>query len=128
MAQSRIAQESHEHSLTILETLYGYDSFLDSLEVVADMGCGEGLDLDWFATLETRDDPPEPRRYSCYGVDRDTRSFNEKTGNLSNVQLVEADMESYTLPRKIDLMWSHDSFQYVLNPLSTLRHWNSMMN
>jgi hypothetical protein len=37
-------------------------------------------------------------------------------------------MESYLLPRKVDLMWCHDSFQYVLNPLATLRHWNSMMN
>jgi len=128
MAQSRIAKESHEHSLTILETLYGYDSFLDSLEVVADMGCGAGLDLDWFATLETRDEPPEPRNYICYGVDRDVRSFNADTAQLPNVQIVEADMESFLLPRKLDLVWCHDSFQYVLNPLATLRHWNSMMN
>ena len=118
MAQFRSAQESHEHSLTILETIYGYDSFLDSLEVVADMGCGSGLDLDWFARLETRDEPPEPRNYVCYGVDRDVRAFNADTANLPNVQLVEADMESFLLPRKLDLVWCHDSFQYALNPLA----------
>ena len=128
MAQSKSAQESHEHSQQTLDKIYGYDSFLDSLEVVADMGCGSGLDLDWFARLETRDDPPEPRNLLCYGVDRDLRASNTATQARSNVQLVEADMESFLLPRKIDLMWSHDSFQYALNPLATLRHWNSMMN
>ena len=128
MAQFRDTKASHDHSLQTLETIYGYDSFLDSLEVVADMGCGAGLDMKWFATLETRDDPPEPRNYACYAVDRNLKGFDEETGALSNVQLVEADMENYLLPRKVDLMWCHDSFQYVLNPLTTLKHWNSMMN
>lgn len=128
MAQFRNAQESHEHSLKTLEIIYGYDSFLDSLEAVADMGCGSGLDLDWFARLETRDDPPEPRNYISYAVDKDLRSFNEPTKELPNVQLVEGNIEDVILPRKIDLMWSHDSFQYVINPLATLRHWNNLMN
>ena len=48
--------ESHDHSLHTLELIYGYDSFLDSLTRVADIGCGSGFDAQWWATLETRDD------------------------------------------------------------------------
>ena len=57
MALFKNAYASHDHSLEILNMLYGYDSFLDNLKVIADMGCGAGLDTEWWATLETRDDP-----------------------------------------------------------------------
>ena len=39
----RNAYESAEHSRQILDLIFGYDSFLDSLSVVADFGCGAGL-------------------------------------------------------------------------------------
>ena len=128
MVQFKNPQESHNHSKETLDIIYGYDSFLDSLEVVADMGCGRGLDLNWWATIETRDDPPEPRNYICYGVDQDVQHFDTRTKSLPNVVVVQDNIETYTLPRKVDMLWSHDSFQYVTNPLATLKHWNSMMN
>ena len=45
------AYASHDHSRGILDLIYGYDSFLDSLSIVADFGCGAGLDAEWWATL-----------------------------------------------------------------------------
>ena len=128
MVQFKNAQESHEHSLQTLEILYGYDSFLDSLEVVADMGCGRGLDINWWATLETRDDPPEPRNYKCFAVDRNVTRVDPTVAALPNLKVVEQDFENKKLSRKVDLMWSHDSFQYVTNPLHTLKLWNQQMN
>jgi hypothetical protein len=71
-------EESHKHTQFIRELLYQYESFLDSLEVIADFGCGTGLDLEWWATLETRDDPPEPRNYLCYAVDRNTKQVQKE--------------------------------------------------
>jgi len=44
------------HSLPILETIRQYDTFLESLKNVADMGCGTGEDIAWWATLENYDD------------------------------------------------------------------------
>ena len=68
MAPFRNAYDSHEHSLEVLNLLYCYDSFLDNLSVIADMGCGAGFDASWWATLETRDEPPEPRNLSLIHI------------------------------------------------------------
>lgn len=130
MVPFKNAYESHQHSLKTLEVLYGYDSFLDSLEVVADFGCGHGLDTNWWATLETRDDPPEPRNYTVCAVDINLSKFSKETAELKNVHRFEYDFDDGTeiLPRPVDLIWCHDSFQYVINPLTTLKCWNQQMN
>jgi trans-aconitate methyltransferase len=129
MAQFRNAHDSHEHSLQILDLIYLYDSFLDSLSVVADMGCGEGLDVEWWATLETRDDPPEPRNYLVYAIDENVSRLSKEITDLPNVKPIKANFEDPKLtPRKIDLIWSHDTFQYAINPMQTLKQWNEMMS
>lgn len=120
---------SHEHSQEILGLLYGYDSFLDSLEVICDMGCGSGLDAQWWATLETRDDPPEPRQYKIYAVDRDLSRIEPEVRATPGIRWLEKNFEEEgILPQLVDLMWSHNSFQYATNPLNTLAVWNRQMN
>ena len=130
MTQFKNAQESHEHSRKILDILYGYDSFLDSLETVADFGCGAGLDLQWWATLMTRDDPPEPRNYTCYAVDKNVKRILPEVQDLANVRVIEADIDSVDppVPVKIDFIWCHDTFQYITDPLQTLKTWNKQLN
>lgn len=120
---------SHEHSLEILNLLYGYDSFLDSLTVIGDMGCGSGLDAQWWATLETRDDPPEPRNYRVYAVDRALNKIDDEIREIENIRWIEGNFEEYgILPELLDLVWSHNSFQFVTSPLHTLSVWNKQMN
>lgn len=128
MAQFRNAQESHEHSRDVLDMLYQYDTFMDSISVVADMGCGEGLDVNWWATLMTRDDPPEPHDYVVYAIDKNTKSIEPDILKNKNVRVIEGDFEQRLLSRDVDLMWSHDSFQYAMNPLGTLKVWNEQMS
>jgi SAM-dependent methyltransferase len=129
MTQFANSHLSHEHSLEILNLLYGYDSFLDSLTIVADMGCGPGLDAEWWATLETRDDPPEPRNYKVYAVDRKLKQVDESLRTIENIAWLEGDFEQESLlPQLVDLLWSHDSFQYAVNPMNTLAVWNRQMN
>lgn len=124
------AQESHTHSKKVLDVLYGYDSFLDSIERVADFGCGSGLDTKWWATLETRDDPPEPRNYLTYAVDRNLASLDPALKKLPNVHFFEDDFDinGPVLPVPVDLIWCHDTFQYITNPVTTLRAWNEQLN
>ena len=118
--------ESHDHSLRILNIIYGYDTFLDSIEVIADMGCGSGLDMKWWAELETRDDEPRKHNYICYAVDKDPTQIVAELPQ--NVTVVKGNFEEMIISRKIDLLWSHDSFQYSLNPMQTLANWNKQMN
>lgn len=125
------ATESHEHSLETLEILRGYDTFLDSLEKVADFGCGAGLDTKWWATLETRDDPPEPRNYTVYAVDVNPKKITQDVIKLPNVKFCEEDFDTPMdpiVPVPVDFIWCHNVFQYVTNPMSTLANWNSRMN
>jgi hypothetical protein len=90
------------------------------------MGCGSGLDINWWATLETRDETPVPYNYTCYAVDKDLSKLDKILPK--NVIKMEGSFDEKIIPRKIDLIWSHNSFQYSLNPLQTLKTWNEQMS
>jgi SAM-dependent methyltransferase len=128
MDQFRNPTESHAHSLNILKLLYEYDDFMDSLTVIADMGCGSGLDTEWWATLMDRQEPPEPHNYLCYAVDRDITRIDPEILKLGNIKAIQGNFEERVIPRQVDLMWCHDAFQYAIDPLKTLKVWNETMN
>lgn len=130
MAPFKNVYDSHEHSKKTLEILYGYDSFLDSLNYIADLGCGSGLDIAWWAKLETRDDPPEPRNYTCFAVDTNTTKIDPGILSQKNVTVINNDIDNGNpaLPRKVDLIWCHDVFQYLIDPMNSLKSWNNQMN
>jgi SAM-dependent methyltransferase len=128
MALFKNEYASHEHSLEVLNMIYGFDSFLDSITVIADMGCGAGLDVEWWATLQTRDDPPEPRNYHVYAVDQDITTLIPDIAQLPNVNPLAGNFEEPVLPTSADLIWCHDSFQYARDPLKTLANWKNQLN
>lgn len=115
---------SHEHSRETLDLLETYDAFLDSLSVICDMGAGEGMDAAWWASLMTRDDPPLPRDYTVFAVDK---KVDRMLDMPDNVKIIQGDFEQKIIPRTIDLLWCHDAFQYAVNPLNTLKIWNEQM-
>ena len=91
------------------------------------MGCGTGQDITWWATLETRDDPPAPYNYNCFAVDKDASKLN-LIPDLANIRKINKNFNDYPLfPVSIDLMFAHDSLQYSHNPLETLKLWNQSM-
>lgn len=130
MGQFKTPYESHLHSRQTLDIIYQYDSFLDSLEVIADFGCGLGLDAEWWATLHTRDDPPEPRNYLTYAIDKKPNIVNRDIKELPNLHVFEEDFDNsnniFTKPA--DLVWCHDTFQYITNPMQFLKSVNEHMN
>lgn len=120
--------ESHAHSLKVLNTLREYDTFLESLTVIADMGAGAGLDAEWFATLTTRDDDPTPLNYIVYAVDQKIDKLEIDTNLYPNLKPMEGNFEERVVPRQVDLIWSHDSFQYARDPFKTLANWKNTMS
>jgi SAM-dependent methyltransferase len=114
-------------SLSILNTLYEYDDFMDSVDSLVDLGCGDGHDLNWWATRMTRDDSPVPLDIKCVGVDLQDRLCEIK--KLSNVTYQCNNFEDVIpLPNKqpFDILWCFDAFQYCTNPLETLKKWRSI--
>lgn len=121
-------QLADRHSLSILHRIQEYESFLENIKTVCDMGCGTGEDIHWWATLENYDDPPEPYNFKCFAVDKDPGKLAQVPAH-PNIVKVERDFtKQYILPVKMDLMWAHDSLQYSTNPLETLKFWNEAMN
>ena len=121
-------EESHNHSLEVLDLLYQYNDFMDSIDSVCDMGCGTGLDLEWWATRMVEDDDENfiPLEIDCTGID--TKNSINMPGKYDNIEYISTDFETYTTDKKYDIIWCHDSFQYALNPMQTLKNWNSMLD
>lgn len=120
----RNPEESHAHSLQTLNALYEYDDFMSSIDTLVDLGCGSGLDLEWWATRTTRDDDRYPLNIKCIGVDLNAQLPIAK--KYPNITYQSTDFETQIYPIKktlFDVLWCHDSFQYALNPMETLSKW-----
>ena len=123
-------QVSHKHSREILDTIETFYEFMVSVNTVCDMGGGAGLDAEWWVTRET--DPeiestgkPQPYNIKATVIDQiDKLSVSHK-----NLTYLKADMENTGLQSdSFDVITSHDSFQYCLNPVNTLKHWWDLTN
>ena len=120
------ADESHDHSLLTLNQLYEYDDFMRSIKTMADIGCGQGLDLKWWATRTTRDDDATPLDIACTGIDIVDRV--PVAQHHANIVYQRTNFEDTIYPptEKFDVLWCHDSFQYAINPLKTLANWHDI--
>jgi len=123
-------QESHIHSREMLDVIETFYEFMISVNTVADMGGGAGLDAEWWATRETDPDvdttgKAQPLNIKTFVID-DQAKFDVKHSNVTHLKL---DMENTGLDsEQYDVITSHNSFQYALNPISTLRHWWDLCN
>lgn len=120
----RNSEESHAHSLETLNWLYEHDDFMASIDTLIDLGCGTGLDLEWWATRTTRDECPMPLDIKCTGVDLlENLPVAKKYSNIT-YQRNDFEKQIYTpKKKKYDVLWCHDTFQYVVRPLDTLKLW-----
>lgn len=124
----RNPEESHAHSLGVLNELYRHGAFMESVGSLIDLGCGSGLDLEWWATRTTLDDNPQPLNIKCIGVDRHENL--PMAHRYKNISYIPGDFEK-SLPlnnKRFDVVYCHDAFQYVINPFDTLRLWREFTN
>ena len=116
-------EDSHQHSLQVLDYLYEYDDFMASIQTVLDLGCGTGEDLAWWATRTTRDENPQPLNIRCTGVDLAPELPLTNRHNNVFYQSVDFENTISAPPQGFDVLWCHDSFQYAQAPVSTLSNW-----
>ena len=122
----RNADESHQHSLQILNQLGNYEDFMLSIKNLADIGCGSGKDLEWWATRTASDDRATPLNISCQGIDiLDNLAVAKKYPNIT-YQRADFETTLHTPPDKFDVLWCHDTFQYAVNPIQTLINWRTI--
>ena len=122
----RNSEESHQHSLETLDLLYAHSSFMESIATVADLGCGSGLDIEWWATRTVDDGSERPLNIKCQGIDLlpelpVARKHTNMTYQCTNFEDVV-----HPPAGGFDILWSHDSFQYCVNPLETLKKWRDI--
>ena len=118
--------ESHQHSLETLNQLYNYSDFMESIKTMADIGCGSGKDLEWWATRTTNDEYSTPLNIECQGID--ILDKLPVAMSYPNITYQKTDFEGtiYTSKDKFDVLWCHDAFQYAVNPLQTLINWRDI--
>jgi SAM-dependent methyltransferase len=119
-------EASHAHSLSVLETLYQFDDFMQSIQHVADMGCGAGLDMLWWATRTTREQHPRPLNIRCTGID-----LAESCAAVDRHRYISYLPQDFEQPilvhkKRFDVIWCHDAWQYVQDPFCTLRQWRDV--
>ena len=115
------------HSLGTLEIIHQFDDFLGSIRTVADIGCGDGGDTIWWATLTNFEESPKPYNFKVFAVDKDSSKLSQ-IPDLPNIIKINRDFtEPHIFPTDIDFMWAHDCLQFSHNPLETLRFWNESM-
>ena len=115
--------DSHRHSLQVLNALYEYDDFMSSIRTLADLGCGTGDDLAWWATRTTRDDNPQPLNIQCTGIDlAEHLPMAKKHANIT-YQSVDFEGTISAPESGFDILWCHDAFQHCVNPVQTLSRW-----
>jgi SAM-dependent methyltransferase len=126
MVTFKNSQDSHAHSLRVLTDLFEHDDFMESVGHVMDLGCGpEALDLQWWASRTTRDDDPIPLNIKCTGVDRFDNISREATE--AGITYYRRDLETLEQTKhKQDILWCHDVFQYMINPLQCLSNWRRL--
>lgn len=108
-----------------LELLGQNEDFMDSVSIVADMGCGLGQDSHWWATREDSDG--KPRNYFVFAVDKELRIDNHY--RHKNIRVVKEDYTHTSIAKgKVDVVWCANAFQYAHDPVKTLNHWWNLMS
>ena len=121
---------SHQHSLNALNLLDQFDDFKVSIKHMADFGCGNGQDLEFWANMHTweEDGTPGPKlNFDCVGFDLHTEN---NVPSRKNIQYKSHDFNTtntiWSVP--FDVVWCHNLMQHIYSPLEFLGRVNKSMS
>tara|TARA_B100001057_G_C22870849_1_gene958741 strand:+ start:1066 stop:1830 length:765 start_codon:yes stop_codon:yes gene_type:complete len=122
-SQEQAFQHSKKH---ILDLFYQYDDFMESIGRVIDLGCDtEAFNMLWFANATTRDGQELSLNIKCVGQS-DIDKLLTKHNSIS-FQKGAPEMLSKT-KKKFDILYCHDTLQFIVDPYQALRNWWNIAN
>ncbi len=122
-SQELAYQHSKKH---ILDLFHEYDDFMESIGRVVDLGCDtEAFNMLWFANATTRDVQQLPLNIKCIGQSNIDKLLTKHNG--ISFQKGAPEMLSKT-KRKFDILYCHDTLQFILNPYQALANWWNIAN
>ncbi len=113
-----------------LELLNQFDDFKLSIKNMADLGCGDGSDLEYWANMRDTNIDGTPGKYldiGCYGVDLNCKHIEPQRHNIK-YRNHDLNADVAMLPVSVDVVWCHDVMQYIYSPVEFLGRVNSSMN
>lgn len=113
-----------------LELLNQFDDFKLSIKNMADLGCGDGSDLEYWANMRDTNIDGTPGKYldiGCYGVDLNCKHIEPQRHNIK-YRNHDLNTDVAMLPVSVDVVWCHDVMQYIYSPVEFLGRVNSAMN
>ena len=114
-------QESHQHSLITLNYLSMLDDYMSNITNVCDMGAGTGLDACYLATMS--DSNGRDFKFNVTAVEHNPGMLLTR----GRMNWVFDDVHTVNLPQQ-DMIWCHDTLQYLRSPIDALMHWHSLLN
>jgi hypothetical protein len=99
---------------------------MESIGRVVDLGCDtEAFNMLWFANATTRDVQQLPLNIKCIGQSNIDKLLTKHNG--ISFQKGAPEMLSKT-KRKFDILYCHDTLQFILNPYQALANWWNIAN
>ncbi len=116
-----------QHSKThLLDLFYQYDDFMESIGRVVDLGCDtEALNMLWFANATARDEQKTPLNIKCVGQSSIEKLVPKHNG--VSFQKGAPELLSKT-KKKFDILYCHDTLQFIVNPYQALANWWNIAN
>ena len=112
-----------------LEYLNQFDDFKRSIKHMADLGCGNGSHLEYWANMrELLEDGTEGRYldFNCVGFDLDCEKIIPQRKNIKYKNF-DLNIDNIMWSVNFDVVWCHDVMQYIYSPLEFLGRVNRAM-
>jgi len=113
-----------------LEYLNQFDDFKRSIKHMADLGCGNGSHLEYWANMrELLEDGTEGRYldFNCVGFDLDCEKIIPQRKNIKYKNF-DLNIDNIMWSVNFDVVWCHDVMQYIYSPLEFLGRVNRAMS